>query len=551
MKKLSVLLLVIVIFLASCGKNPQRAALDSGDISAASDEAGGNAITAGQTAQDMAAQFLIQETAIPDPDEQLLGNLEDDWQLREDQRELIDGVLFRLVSAGDWTVDNGVTVFEVHKRYLQRLCQPYDRWLTFDITEPVAVPAEGEDQNWYIDHVLHEKDGVIYCTVGRRNDANYYLGQCDQDGLSVIQQLELQSEEISDCSLWRDPHGNYYFYNQFRNTILKVSEDFLTEDTINLPVGIQSILGLVWNPLKEEVYWYGRVNQESGIWALEGRDVLLKDSDAEGFSMINYWSAIDSEERGWLVNTQELWRYDGEAQRLFRFTDKDYIVNGLHFVETADDGSLWIYAEVDGEDCILQVQESDQPLITNKQQIVMALDYRNVGLDIIIARFNRQNDKYHVSVMLPEEGQDFSEFRDRIQMELSTGGGPDILGNNMVTDMAANVRNGILAPVNELLVNGEQYLPGALEGGMIDESLYGVPYDCLLNYAAYSQSFADGRSSWTMPELMAAVRASDAKVLISGYGGINIVEDFGLSDDENTAYIDWENGISHLTEEPF
>ena len=50
---------------------------------------------------------------------------------------------------------------------------------------------------------------------------------------------------------------------------------------------------------------------------------------------------------------------------------------------------------------------------------------------------------------------------------------------------------------------------------------------------------------------MEAVRASEAEVLEYGRSGVGIVMYYGLYDEENKAFIDWEKGESHLTEQPF
>ena len=50
---------------------------------------------------------------------------------------------------------------------------------------------------------------------------------------------------------------------------------------------------------------------------------------------------------------------------------------------------------------------------------------------------------------------------------------------------------------------------------------------------------------------MDAVEKSDAKILEPGLSGEHMVYYYALFDDTNTAYIDWEKGVSHLTEQPF
>ena len=57
--------------------------------------------------------------------------------------------------------------------------------------------------------------------------------------------------------------------------------------------------------------------------------------------------------------------------------------------------------------------------------------------------------------------------------------------------------------------------------------------------------------SWTLEEMYEAVRNSPAEVLQADDDGVTIIMAYGLHDEENKAFIDWEKGESHLTEEPF
>lgn len=534
MRKISALLLIFAIFLTSCGVNPQESSTGAG---------GKDSTLTGTGEHNTAAKFLIQETVIPDPDKSLMKELEEGWQLVEYDLRMQAGVIYRVVHF--WDTTNGI---ETKKVYLQQLKPPYNEWVTADVTEPHQVQVEGDFQAWYVNKVMTETDGAVYCTMEHWGSDETYLGRYDKNELTVLRKL-FSSEESESTSLWSDKIGNCYFYSQSCKSLQVITSDFQTENRVYLPSNVQSIQGMVWNPQKETACWYGVMDGESGIWTVEESDVLLK-----GFSGIGIYGccvAIDSSGKIYLANTQDLWEYDGQQKLLFKFTDKDYIINALYSMEVAGDDSLLVLADVMGEICVLKIQESDQIQAKERQEIVIAFGYNDVGLARAIARFNRKNGEYHVTALMPEDGQNVLEFRTRIQMELSAGRGPDILADDMVLNLDSYVANGVLDCVDEVVEEREKYLPAALEGGMVDKHLYGVPYDFSLRFATFSQSFAAGRSAWTIQELMKAVEASNAKVLHSGYSGIDIIIYYGLSDNENTAYIDWEKRESHLTETPF
>ena len=91
-----------------------------------------------------------------------------------------------------------------------------------------------------------------------------------------------------------------------------------------------------------------------------------------------------------------------------------------------------------------------------------------------------------------------------------------------------------------------QLMPFVLQGRQ-----FGIPYECRLRFATYSRELTGDRDSWTLDEMMEAVRNSGAEVLQCGASGRDIVLEYGLYDNDNRKFIDWEKGESHLNEAPF
>ncbi len=198
---------------------------------------------------------------------------------------------------------------------------------------------------------------------------------------------------------------------------------------------------------------------------------------------------------------------------------------------------------------------------SSKKEITLALTMPNTALNKVIADFNAANEEYCVKVVLPEGAESFDlsddmfgkweDFRKQIQMELSAGKGPDLLGDDIVQNPEDYAVQGYLECLSREEFQEEALLPTVLQNGMIDEKLYGVPYDFTLSFAAYGQSPMEGLGSLTMEELMKQVQQSEASALQKGMNGKAIVLRYALWDDSNTDYIDWENKVSHLNEEPF
>lgn len=198
---------------------------------------------------------------------------------------------------------------------------------------------------------------------------------------------------------------------------------------------------------------------------------------------------------------------------------------------------------------------------SSKKEITIALTMPNTALNKVIADFNAANEEYFVKVVLPEGAESFDlsddmfgkweDFRKQIQLELSAGKGPDLLGDDIVQNPEDFAVQGYLECLSKEQFQVERLLPGALKSGVIDEKHYGIPYDFTLSFAAYHQNYMEGLESLTMEELMKRVQHSEVSALQKGMDGKAIVLRYALWDDSNTDYIDWENKVSHLTEPPF
>ena len=87
-------------------------------------------------------------------------------------------------------------------------------------------------------------------------------------------------------------------------------------------------------------------------------------------------------------------------------------------------------------------REWENSYIPSKKEITLALTMPNTALNKVIADFNAANEEYFVKVVLPEGAESFDlsddmfgkweDFRKQIQMELSAGKGPDLLGDDVV-----------------------------------------------------------------------------------------------------------------------
>lgn len=508
--------------------------------------------------------YHFQEAVIPDPDE-ALGNVF--GQEYGEQEHVIYELGMKLCGDTFYRIAQCSTLEEPAQwgDYIQILKPPYREWLT----EGISL---GKGTLTGILGVDEEGLTVLMYELNRdaENPYTYYLAYWAPEK-ALMQRVQDSGFESGKQELSRSDEffvtseGEYCHYASWGGIIALYDGQFRLKEKKEFGKGVR-ICGLLQEPESGDLLWYGIKDQEAGIWKLEDGTPLLKEGQSLGTgNTADFRAAYGADGALYLADTQGLWRLaEGELTEVSHFFDRDYSLTALYGMETLEDGSLLLHIECVDEKLTLRIEENDEPL-PEKQEITVASGWTGLySLDSSVAKFNRNSEQYHVTMLYPydaysrdpleNKGAENEEFHNRLQMEISAGRGPDLyfnIGYNGTINSVDMARGGYLQSLEGVLEDGETYLPAALENGRIDGVLYGIPYQCTLYLTAYSQDFAGERSSWTLPELMEAVRESDAKALQWGYDGTAIVLYYGLYDNDNKTFIDWEAGESHLDEEPF
>ncbi|MCM1189021.1 MAG: ABC transporter substrate-binding protein [bacterium] len=150
------------------------------------------------------------------------------------------------------------------------------------------------------------------------------------------------------------------------------------------------------------------------------------------------------------------------------------------------------------------------------------------------------------------------EARDRIFAELSQGKGPDLLFLDR-EDLYLLQERGLLLEIGDLispkLLDG--LLPGALENGTVDGTLYGVPAAVRAETLAAAESVW-AKDTWKLEELIGLIGegklngAIRSPYLMGDYLGPSVaVTTFTANCLADSFLIDWENRKSHFDDERF
>lgn len=525
------ILILLTLLLAGCGEKPQAAQGTDSPVQSKQEN----------TEEGADIFYAIEETSLPDPDRAIKTLLGEEKFAAEDPVLHGDRV-YRVVYVFD---EDGN-----HKEnYLQILKLSEMEWKNISASEEFAV--EGKRYRGYREPVFSENGEVYRYLYDVDQPENYYLGSLGENGIEEII-CPVPSQFYNDDAAYEsklvcDKNGAFYYFYESKDTVALLDGLLQAQKQVKLP---GTILNILQADGEADTCWYG-ANQEGKVTIRNIKDDKILLDGFEGISADAYKAEFSSEGSLFLADARAVYKMDEEPRLLFRFIERDYIVNSLYSMEAGENGEMQLLVKLDGEYALLRLKAGDSPRTAQKQEIVIAFAMEHLALNKTIARFNRQSDKYHITVMLPGEQEEWAAFRDRIQLEMSAGRGPDMLGHDVILDITPYVENGYLECLDGVLLDESAYLQAALEGCRIDGKLYGLPYDCTLHFAAYPQALTGGNALWTLPQMMDAVQACGAKILQKGCGGLDIVLRYALYDNSNTTYIDWEKGESHLTEAPF
>lgn len=482
--------------------------------------------------------YTIEETTLPSPEKSIM--------VPEGGRVLLGTPMM----FGEYVLCTASVNDKEYKNlnfYVQILEPGAEEWKRIDILNS-GFELDGVQYDGFNSGICPSADEKMY-TQAYILDKGSYLGRLEADGIKEIicavpEEFEEEWDSWNDA-LTRDKDGNFYSFSKNNNVIKCYDSILQMEKTIEVP---KAVYGILQGEAGADVYWYGSGTDNKPVVGNLTHEKILFEG-IEGLAT-DYVAGISANDTLFLADTQNVWKVvDGVLHKAFPFTQNGYLISEIYGIKVVEEKEILLLTKMDGDLIFLRMKEIDKPL--EKQEIVMAFASQHLGLNKSIARFNRQNAQYYISVILPEEGEEEEAFQNRIQMQISAGKGPDILGHDIVLNLPDYVENGYLECVDDVFGDNSVYLEAALEDSQINGKFYGVPYECIFDVIAYSTEDTGERTSWTLPELMQAVRASDAEILQEDMDGVSIVKKYALYDNTNTTYIDWEKGESHLTEQPF
>lgn len=476
--------------------------------------------------------YIIHEITIPNPDAALADKLPEGAWINGTKYQLWKDTLYRIAEVRQ----NAENTEVVRAQYLQELKPPYESWQSHEFN----VSGREEGKTYFMDELQVTEKGKMYVSLYCPEDGTKYIGEWKENTCELCCQIP---ETIVGSSFFADGERIYRYTRA--GTDLDVSEGMQS----SRQVLAGQIYGLLKNPNDDKLVWYGKDLYGAAVYGVEGKERII---DAkETVNSYEYYADYAETGELFLVDADGLWCCAPNPRQLFYFADKDYLPDKIGGIGVQDKENILLLAEYEGGTYLLQIEENEEAAEKNdKQEMILSIEESSSGLRRAVMKFNRQSNNYHITIQTRDKGEEREDYITRLQMEITAGKGPDILADWFL-DIEAYARNGYIQSLEGVINEKDAFVQGALECGMIDGITYGIPFDFSFFFAVFSKDLTQGRDTWTLSEMMEAVRASDAQIFAQEITGMEIVWYCGMVDNDNKELIDWETGESHLTEKPF
>lgn len=525
-------------------------------------------------------EWSIEELTLPDEDEPLNGVLPQNTKIYSESWYLVKETVYRITTLVD--VDDSIPWEEYFKGYgIQRLEAPYTTWENTYIS--VGDWVQGENCiPWNYHQYSLSEDEVSFLLQGKEG---VYLGTWSTDNTlsaKMIDRSLLQIDSENRYDYWfKSDSGDVFLWQNDREICLDGENSYAIKERLQ-PEDGYCVDYITQNEYDGECYLVCaneyQYNAANSGWYFNGIRFVTDSKKQEVLSLEN-WDPSTSqicftgEKQGYMYQRYSVSYFsfeDNIIHMVYDFVNDKTLFNKMYNPDkelkymSISDGIIGGYAKdenthillVDCADSSRQIWKmtasDDKTADTSvtdkpKKEIVWAATITSAYEEKLVAKFNKQSDDYNIVFRTPDNGENFEDFRMRIQAEIASGKGPDIMTEGAVIDVENGVRRGILMDLTEYFSDYEQdMLPSVWMAGLVNEKRYAVPYAYSLTTLVTDKKMANGRESWSLEEAMNAMEQSDADCFLAETDAAALFFYLGLQTESDGTLMDWTNGVSHL-----
>lgn len=195
----------------------------------------------------------------------------------------------------------------------------------------------------------------------------------------------------------------------------------------------------------------------------------------------------------------------------------------------------------------LSYLQKTYPEEEGKTTLVFRVLSADAGLKKIVARFNWENEVYHV--FLEDRGEEYGwDLWERTDLEIATGKGPDLIAADAVTDMQALAEKGGLENLESYLaesgVDREDYHRETFQRQGMENGIYSIGYEMRVRSLYIRKEFLDSSGQTDIKTLLDNLEGYEGQAIFNGalnYTPANLMCSYFFQMSEDFyGMVDWE-----------
>ncbi len=185
-----------------------------------------------------------------------------------------------------------------------------------------------------------------------------------------------------------------------------------------------------------------------------------------------------------------------------------------------------------------------------KEEIVLSISRMPAYMENVIVNYNKQSDKYEIVIRECPEDISVYDFRRNIQLEITTGKGPDILFFTSFTDcnMFPCAEDGYLMDVTDFLNEQTDIIDIAKGYTEVDGRIYAVPINMAIHTVCTFERYDTEQKDNTLKYWMTLTEDTNTEY---GRKNASLLEMLGVGVNGIQLFVDEEKGKSNFEQQEF
>lgn len=477
--------------------------------------------------------YHLKSQTIPNPDNALNNMVGVESDIVELAFGMSTDTIYRVVRVAD-------SDFIFGKPYIQILKAPYTKWECKELAEDNAnlsiFVCANVDKTGEVSLLQSTAEGLMF---GVWTETEGFVTSHKIRNADVAADLSLYQQKY--CT---DEDGGIYFHRYQMPKKVQMLNAQLQDTEITLE---EMASGLFWDTVRKEMLCLSNGEQGYGLYTFTGENVYKLTNTGKncfGYLPVSETASYFANEEGIL-----LWNDGAEIKEVCSFLTINYVPEQIVSMNMNGQGMLQLLVREEGEIGLLTLYEGEN--IIEKKELTLAVKTLDAFWKKQIATYNKQSEKYHVTVIEDGFGEDALTKKELRQTQVATGKGPDLMESYTVDFQVLAEKKCFLDLGNELNEEFSCLLNSAIKDNSLEDYIYAAPINCSLDTMLVYQDMADNRQEWTLEETIEAVKSSKAPYIFPGSGADSIVCQLAMKSEKYNSFINYDKGICSFNSDEF